>query len=86
MSSVFFLWIVCHFGPYTETPFVMLESMNYVPFLFCQIAYYTECFKIYAELAAQLEPKETIQSDEDFEMDLHQRLCDIRALSIVVDD
>ncbi|XP_072033642.1 bridging integrator 3-like [Amphiura filiformis] len=51
-----------------------------------QIAYYTECFKIYAELAAQLEPKETIQTDDDFEMDLHQRLCDIRALSIVVDD
>ena len=55
-------------------------------FVVDQIAYYTECFKIYAELAAQLEPKETIQTDDDFEMDLHQRLCDIRALSIVVDD
>ncbi len=51
-----------------------------------QVTYYTECFKIYVELAVQLEDKDTLQSDEDFEMDLHRRLCEIRALSIVVDD
>ncbi|XP_033632879.1 bridging integrator 3-like [Asterias rubens] len=51
-----------------------------------QVTYYTECFKIYVDLAVQLEDKDTLQSDEDFEMDLHRRLCEIRALSIVVDD
>ncbi|XP_022086512.1 bridging integrator 3-like [Acanthaster planci] len=51
-----------------------------------QVIYYTECFKIYAELAVQLGDNDTLQSDEDFEMDLHRRLCEIRALSIVVDD
>ena len=38
------------------------------------------------EIAASLEHKETVQNDEDFEDELHAKLNDIRALSIVVDD
>ncbi|KAJ8025554.1 Bridging integrator 3-like [Holothuria leucospilota] len=51
-----------------------------------QIEYYTKCFKIYAELAPELEYRETVISDEDFEDQIQQKMADIRALSIVVDD
>ncbi|XP_030841170.1 bridging integrator 3 [Strongylocentrotus purpuratus] len=51
-----------------------------------QVQYYTECFKIYVEIAASLQHNETVQSDDDFEEELHSKLNDIRALSIVVDD
>eukprot|EP00057_Strongylocentrotus_purpuratus_P016089 XP_011670563.1 PREDICTED: bridging integrator 3 homolog [Strongylocentrotus purpuratus] len=50
------------------------------------VQYYTECFKIYVEIAASLQHNETVQSDDDFEEELHSKLNDIRALSIVVDD
>ncbi|XP_071827627.1 bridging integrator 3-like [Apostichopus japonicus] len=51
-----------------------------------QIQYYTQCFKIYAELAPELEYRETVISDEDFEEQIQQKMSDIRALSIVIDD
>ncbi|XP_033125017.1 bridging integrator 3-like [Anneissia japonica] len=52
-----------------------------------QVNYYTECFHIYAELAAHLKGEEfAVIDDEKYEVILQQKLSDIRALSIVIDD
>lgn len=51
-----------------------------------QVEYYSKCFKIYAELAPDLEYRETVISDEDFEDEIQQKMADIRGLSIVIDD
>ena len=53
-----------------------------IPF---QLKYYTEAHKIYTELSSTVTAEKKL-SDQEYENKLQQKLAEIKALSIVVDD